>query len=619
MLTARAKGQSRQELASASHSDRTIHLSSSSRSAFNGGRTCPAWHRPSLSFAACTGLLVLLATTTAMAQSAPSGPEAASATTAVQSSDAAHPPASAGVILRSRRLVLADWLAIGGYGLGMLAIGWFSSRKTKTSEDYLLGGRRLNPSAVGLSLFATLISTISYLAVPGEIIKHGPVYLNYIAAIPIIYFIAGYLLIPYIMRLPVTSAYEILEGTLGIEVRLLGSIIFLLTRLVWMGLIIYASTRAVAAMLGIGHEAATYLGVGMSVVTVVYTSTGGLRASVVAGAVQTLVLLGGVVVSVFYVTYMMGGVRPWWPSEWASNWDAQPLFSFDPHVRATVLGMVVTTVVWWVCTAGSDQMAIQRYLSTRDARSARRAFLVNNCADVLTTLSLALLGFALLAFFRSRAAELPAEYNLVTNADYLFPYFIVNVLPAGLGGLVIAGLLAAAMSSLSAGFSSCCSVVTVDLIDRFRERKSTASRHLRMMRYISVLVGLVTILLSLLMGSISGNLVEMANKTTNLFVAPLFCLFFMAMFVPFATAFGAFFGAIYGLAAGVVVGYWDQLTGGAALSWTLITPASLAAGIVAGCLFSLLPTRGRTWPVLSVWAGLAAAPLALCFAAMARG
>ncbi|MBP7936145.1 MAG: sodium/solute symporter [Phycisphaerae bacterium] len=583
-----------------------------------GGSVCRAWLGASGSRRVRVAFLVLLFAAPVMAQSAPAAASDSSPAATAQASPSAPLAAGEGGGLAHRRLVLLDWLVIGAYGVGMLAIGWLASRKTKTSEDYLLGGRKLNASAVGLSLFATLISTISYLAVPGEIIKHGPVFLAYIAAIPIIYVVTGYLLIPYIMRLPVTSAYEILESTLGIEVRLLGSIIFLFTRLVWMGLILFASTRAMVAMLGLAPETAFYLGVGMSLVTVVYTSTGGLRASVVAGAVQTLVLLGGAVVSVFYVTYEMGGVRPWWPAEWASNWDVQPFFSFDPHVRATVLGMVITTVVWWVCTAGSDQMAIQRYLSTRDARSARHAFLVNNCADVLTTLALAFLGFALLAFFRSHAASLPAEYNLVTNADYLFPYFIVNVLPAGLGGLVIAGLLAAAMSSLSAGFNSCCSVVTVDLVDRFREQKSAAERHLRMMRYISVVVGLITVGLSLLMGHVSGNLVEMANKTTNLFVAPLFCLFFMAMFVPFATAFGTFSGAVYGLAAGVLVGYWDQLTGEAALSWTWITPASLMASIVVGCVFSLLPTRGRSWPILTGWALLAAAPLVLCSVAVVR-
>lgn len=506
---------------------------------------------------------------------------------------------------------MLDWVALAGYAVVMLGIGWISSRKSGTTEEYLLGGRRLKPWTVGLSLFATLISTISYLAVPGEVIKHGPVYLMYIGALPVIYLIAGYLLIPYIMRLPITSAYEILEGKLGIEVRLLGSIIFLTTRVVWMGLIIYTSSKAVVVILGVAPEYGTWIGLIMSLVTVVYTSAGGLRASVAAGAVQTFVLLGGAIVSILYVTWTMGGVRPWWPTEWAPNWDPQPFFSFDPHVRMTVLGMIITTTVWWICTAGSDQMAIQRYLSTRDARAARRAFLFNNAADVLTTLALAFLGFALLAFFRSRPHGFPADYNLVTNADYLFPYFVVNILPGGLGGLVVAGLMAAAMSSLSSGYNSCCAVITTDFIDRFRRPELGGQASLNLTRWISVGVGALTMLLSLIMVKVPGNIIEVTNKTTNLFVAPLFSLFFLALFVPFATKFGAFLGALYGLAAGAIVGYWDLLTGREGVSWMWLNPASLTTALVAGCVFSLLPTRGRGWPVLTFWSLAAATPLVI--------
>ncbi len=510
-----------------------------------------------------------------------------------------------------------DWAAIAAYGLAMLGVGWLASRRTRTSEDYHVGGRRMMPSAVGLSLFATLISTVSYLAVPGEIIKHGPVYLAYIGAIPITYVVTGYLLIPYIMRLPVTSAYEILEGRLGLPVRLTGSAIFLLTRLVWMGLIVFTSSRTMVVMLELPPGAAVWLGVVMSLVTVVYTSLGGIKASIITGAIQSLILLGGAILSVLYITYRLGGIGAWWPHTWAPNWDTQPFFSLDPRVRATVLGMILTTLAWWVCTAGSDQMAIQRYLSTRDARAARRAFLVNNIADVFTTLALAFLGFALLAFFRANPAYMSDARNLTRDADYLFPDFIVHHLPAGVGGLVVAGLLAAAMSSLSAGFHSCGSVIAVDFLDRLGRRGASDDRRLLTARLIGAAVGLVVIGLSLVVAWVPGNINEMAQKTTNLFVAPLFCLFFLAMFVRYATAFGAIAGMLYGLAAGAVVGYWDVLTGLTPLSWQLVVPASLVAGVVAGCLCSLAPTRGRPWPHTLGWAAAAAAPAVAAAVAMA--
>jgi solute:Na+ symporter, SSS family len=178
---------------------------------------------------------------------------------------------------------------------------------------------------------------------------------------------------------------------------------------------------------------------------------------------------------------------------------------------------------------------------------------------------------------------------------------------------VVAGLLAAAMSSLSAGYSSCCAVISSDFVDRFCRSALSGHDSLRLTRSISVAVGALTTLLSLVMVRVPGNILEMTNKTVNLFVAPLFSLFFMAIFVPFATKFGTFQGALYGAAAGVLVGYWDVLTGKPGLSWTWLNPASLVVAVIAGCVFSLLPTRGRRWPVLAFWTAVAATPLACAF------
>ena len=109
-----------------------------------------------------------------------------------------------------------DWVVIVAYALGMIAVGWYCSRRATTTEDYLLGGRAMKPWAVGLSLFATLMSTISYLAVPGEMIQHGPMVASQILAFPFIMIVVGWFLIPRIMKLNVTSAYEILETRLGV-------------------------------------------------------------------------------------------------------------------------------------------------------------------------------------------------------------------------------------------------------------------------------------------------------------------------------------------------------------------------------------------------------------------
>ena len=138
-----------------------------------------------------------------------------------------------------RGLQATDWVVVAGYGVFMVLLGLFYSRRQSTTEDYFLAGRRTGALIAGVSLFATLVSTVSFLSAPGELIKHGPVFLlgNYgvLLAVPLV----GYVLIPAIMRVPVTSAYEILEARLGHAVRMLGSAIFIATRLVWMALLMH--------------------------------------------------------------------------------------------------------------------------------------------------------------------------------------------------------------------------------------------------------------------------------------------------------------------------------------------------------------------------------------------
>jgi len=131
-------------------------------------------------------------------------------------------------------MTLLDFVVIALYALGMLAVGRYYATRTKTADDYLLGGRKMSPLMIGLSLFATLTSTLSYLAYPGEMIKNGPMIFAQLSAFPVVMLIVGWVLIPWIMRQRVTSGYELLEARLGLSGRLLGSGMFVVLRTIWM-------------------------------------------------------------------------------------------------------------------------------------------------------------------------------------------------------------------------------------------------------------------------------------------------------------------------------------------------------------------------------------------------
>ncbi len=484
-----------------------------------------------------------------------------------------------------------DWVVIVAYALGMIGVGWYCSRRATTTEDYLLGGRAMKPWAVGLSLFATLLSTISYLAVPGEMIKHGPMIASQIIVFPFIILVVGWFLIPQIMKLNVTSAYEILEMRLGLSVRLLGAFFFLSLRLMWMSVIIYATcSKVLIPMLGWDESTTPYACAVLGIITVIYTSMGGLRAVVITDVVQTFILLGGAALTIVLITVNLGGVTAWWPTEWNPEWDPLKIW-FDPGARVTVAATSVSVFSWYVFTSGSDQMAIQRYLATRDTKAARSMFNTSMLANTLVLVFLSILGLALLAYFQTHPEQLAGGQTISESADQLLTRFIVIGLPRGVTGLVVAALLAAAMSSLSSGINSSCSVITIDFVERFRSADAPQTDHVRLAKSVSWLVGIVVIALSFGAGLVPGNLLEVTFKVVNLLVAPLFVLFFMAMFVPWANSFGTLVAGAASVAVAVGIAFFEILD----LSFLWITPGSFAAGIAVGMLASLVPV-GRSDP-----------------------
>jgi SSS family solute:Na+ symporter len=416
------------------------------------------------------------------------------------------------------------------------------------------------------------------------------------------------------MRLHVTSAYEILEARLGLSVRMLGSSFFLLMRLFWMAVIIYTTaTQVLVPVAGLDPAYAPYVSALLGFITVIYTSMGGFKAVVFTDVVQTLILFGGALLTVLAVTAEFGGLG-WFPSRWEPSWE-RPVLFYDANVRVTFFSGVMALAVWHICTAGSDQMAIQRYLATRDVKSARRMFTTALSANMLVGLFLGALGLALFAYFRARPEMMNLGQNLRENSDQLFSQFIVFALPEGISGLVVAGLLAAAMSSLSSGVSSSSSVITVDFIERFGHASAGDRMSARTAQIVSWLIGAAVVALSTGVGVVEGNLLEVTFKVVNLLTAPLFGLFFMAMFVRFATPFGTWVGAVAGVTAIVLVNFWKELTGQAGISFMWGMPLSLAVQIAAGCLASLSPI-GAARPMLAADAPTAAPIIAEEGAAM---
>ncbi|MCA9429933.1 MAG: sodium-coupled permease, partial [Candidatus Omnitrophica bacterium] len=434
------------------------------------------------------------------------------------------------------------------------------------------------------------------LSMPGEVIGKGPVAMVRILALPITFLVVGYFLVPVYMRQRVTSAYQLLEERLDLSVRLLGVAMFLCLRLVWMSLLVYLASKALIVMMGVDETYIPWIVLATGLVSVIYTSLGGLRAVVVTDLIQTILLFGGALLVLGVVTWDFGGFG-WFPTEWQANWDPQPVFSFDPKVRVTAFGTVLGVVCWYVSTAGGDQVSIQRFMATRDADAARRAYGTQMVVSAVVVVVLFLVGLALLGYFRAHPEWLPEGTNLRKDADDLFPLFISYHLPPGISGLVVAAMFAAAMSSLDSGVNSITAVVMTDLLERFGLRPKTEKAYVLAARLLAFGIGATIVVGSMFVKNIPGNFMAVTEKAVNLLVTPIFSLFFFALFVPFARPLGVWAGWFCGTTTAILIAFsgpifgYNPVTGYDPVSFQWIAPSALTVNITVGLIVSRILSK----------------------------
>lgn len=481
-----------------------------------------------------------------------------------------------------------DWSIVILFLALMLGIGFSSSRRTGSETDFALGGRKMNSFSVGISLFATTMSTLSYLSYPGEMIKYGPVFFFGCLSYPLAYWVVKRFFIPKFMSLRVTSAYEILEMKLGRGTRLLATIFFLTLRFLWMSTIVYATvSTALVPIFGIDASYVPLISIILMVITVIYTSAGGLKAVVKTDVIQTGIMFLGAILTIVFIACKIGPLDRYMDPSLTSHWPPMK-FGLDPVNRMTVCNILIMRFFWQVCTAGSDQMAVQRYLSTSDARSAAHSYKVSLISNACIETLLGIVGFMVMVYFLYNPDMMAAGSSVTGNADTLFPRFILVGLPHGLTGLIAAALMAAAMSSLSSGLNSSSTVIEEDIVKQIRRRKGReAGGSLKRIRLVSVLLGFAVTFACFLVPYVPGNLLDLMMKVVNLVVAPLFVLFFMALFVKFATNAGTIFGGLCSFAVAVAIAFFGIF----GITGLWVMPFSLAAGILTGCAASLLHRR----------------------------
>ncbi|MBL8306820.1 MAG: sodium/solute symporter [Rubrivivax sp.] len=378
-----------------------------------------------------------------------------------------------------------DLAVIAGYLLLTLGVGALATRRSRRSrhaggaDDYFLGARDLPAWAVMLSVVATETSALTVISVPGIAARGDFTFLQLAFGYLLGRIVVAAWLLPGYVDGTQQTAYQRLEARFGAPVRRALAAVFLATRFLADGVRIFAG--AIPLALVTGWDVALSI-VAMGGVTLLYTFTGGLRAVVWADVLQLAVYVAGGVAALYVALQLVGDPAVAWAR--AAEAGKLRLFDFSLDARFGFFAGLLGGALLSAASHGTDHIVVQRLLATRSLRDARVA-LVGSGVLVIAQFALFLaVGTALWA-----AGHAPAG----TPGDELFPRFVITQLPAGLAGLVIAGILAAAMSTISSSISAMASSFTYDLYASWRGRDRDAAHLLQMGRWFSLLWGLLLI------------------------------------------------------------------------------------------------------------------------------
>ncbi|QDU95206.1 sodium:solute symporter family transporter [Lignipirellula cremea] len=515
-----------------------------------------------------------------------------------------------------------DYAVILGYLAAMLGLGVAWSRQRKTDDEYFLAGRSMPWFAVGVSVIASLLSSLTYLAEPGEVWESGATNMvGKMLAIPLELVVVWLFCVPFMMSFRYTSAYEYLGDRFGKATRWVGVGMFLCLAVLWMGFVVLASAKALAIVSGVPLWLVI---VTIGFVATMYTMLGGLRAVIWTDVVQVAILIGGGFMAISYVAWSTGTWLPDWYAATSehllrNNIKPMPLITFDPTVRATVATVALNMTVWHICTHLANQMTVQRYFSTHDPKSARRSFLTATLFGVGINVMLLVVGMAMLFYYQGQQPMTEVDgKTTILNPDLIFPTFAVAALPAGCGGAILAALLAAAMSSIDSGVNSIATVLSVEMRLHEQEKgKKAASldqHHVKLAMTITLLAGIFITAAAYGLTFLPDDwgIVAAMPRTFNAFTGPLGGLFMVGMFLPFVGQRGVIAGVACGLATSLGLGYSEQIQQQlvnfqlleqiqGVVSFHLVMPTALAVTVGASALFggllrdSVRPMAGLTW------------------------
>jgi len=465
-----------------------------------------------------------------------------------------------------------DFAIIALYLAGITLFGLRFRKRQRSLREYFLADRSIPWWAIALSIVAAETSTLTIISTPGLAYDTNLTFLQVVLGYLVGRVIISFVLLPHYFRGELYTAYELIEHRFGRRLRSLTAGLFLLTRAAAEGVRIYAVSIVVGIALGTGEVTSIAI---ITVLTLIYTFEGGLAAVIWTDVVQTIIYVGGTIVGVFTILHLVPGG---WDAIQTTAQSAGKLHMFDftpdfwrPYTFwAGVIGGAFLTTA----SHGTDQLIVQRLLAARNQKQSVTALLSSGIAIFVQFGLFMLVGVMLFVYYHVPSATFG-------KADRIFPTFIVSQMPHGISGLLIAAILAAAMSNLSAALNSLSSTSMLDFYLQ-RNPQTDEARKLRLSRVSTMIWAMVLFGLAILSLHKVSRVIEVGLSIASVAYGSLLGVFLLGVLTRRANERGAIVGMVVGFAGSLFI--WLNTS----VPWTWYVALGSAVTFFVGYLISFV-------------------------------
>jgi SSS family solute:Na+ symporter len=453
------------------------------------------------------------------------------------------------------------WLDLGiiaAYMACLVSLGIRFSRRQTSTDRYFVAKRSIPGWAMGMSLLATLISSVTFIAYPGS--AYAGDWANLVPGlmVPAALAVTGLVVVPFYRHAVNMSAYEYFGKRFGYGARVYSSIAFTLRHFSKMGFVFYLLALAVNGIAGWKTDSVI---IAVGIVTVCYTLIGGMETVIWADVIQGFALWLGIAICLAFLLFLPpGGPAAALATAWHSRKISLGSMAMD-FSRPTVPVLALYGFFYYLQQFMADQTIVQRYLVARSDRAAVRGVALGTvfCIPVWTLFMF--LGTLCWVFYRSTGEELPLA---VGKADQVFPHFIATHIPSGLAGLFMAALVGAAMANLSSDFNSLAAIVVEDYY-RVRHPRATERQRLLVAKFVVAICGFLCIVVATALAHTNGTALSLWYTISGIVAGGLAGLFLLG----FLTARAGKTAAYAGIAASLLFTAWATLTLDGGKIWNL--------------------------------------------------